>query len=181
MNLPGISSIRTSYQAYRELLYTGSLMSVAENNQIDIRLTGYVTGDILVWIAPKNRNQDELIQQLADAEVTHKTREQAVKGLRQKFDSLGVIPGLILLIINLIPVFLYYKLLFIHFWIFLTTNIQISRLPEIILGVLPSLILPVLTYIFRHGIGSAIMRFIFRFFFRGNKLKRKNSIEVKAD
>jgi len=164
MKLPGLSSIRISYQAYQELLYTGSLESVAENKQIDIRLTGYVSGDILVWISPKNRNQGELIQQLTAADNTQQVREQAVKGLRQKFDSLGIIPGMILLIINLLPFIAYYKLLF--------NQALGSRLQEIILGVLPSLVLPVLTYIFRHAIGSRVMRFIFRYFFRGNKLKR---------
>ena len=172
MKLPGLSSIRISYQAYQELLYTGSLESVAENKQIDIRLTGYVSGDILVWISPKNRNQGELIQQLTAADNTQQVREQAVKGLRQKFDSLGIIPGMILLIINLLPFIAYYKLLFNQVLGFLTPGMGISRLHEIILGVLPSLVLPVLTYIFRHAIGSRVMRFIFRYFFRGNKLKR---------
>ncbi len=83
-----------AYRAYREIMHTGEIQSMAEGDTVCFQVRGNICGDILVFFSPKNKiaaggNMISLIQ--SDL-LIEQQMNSAMQTFRQKLNGLTLLP-----------------------------------------------------------------------------------------
>lgn len=84
-----------AFLTYKELIKTGEIQSTAEGEHIFIDVRGNVTGDILVFICPKNKVASpgvDIIELINSDNKLEQQQQVAFKSLQEKFDGLTSLP-----------------------------------------------------------------------------------------
>jgi len=82
-------------QAYRELIHSGGIQSTAESENVFIDIRGNITGDILLFIVPKNKiaaNGIDIVELIRSDTTLEQERIVVIESFRQKFKGLTLIP-----------------------------------------------------------------------------------------
>lgn len=153
MKIPLIGLLPQSFRAYRELFRQGAIMSSARDEDVEVTLKGYITGDVQISIVQR---KGELNPDALSVTNLQGVGGEAVARFRSKFISLQALPLLLIFMINSGGLYLYYNLFYQQLKSDLPAGIPELLNPEN----LPYLILPALSFFFRRHIGSFIIKSI---------------------
>lgn len=153
MKIPLIGLLPQSFLAYWELIGHGAIMSSAKDDEVEVTLKGYITGDVQVCIIQKKGKLN--VDLLAQTNLQG-VGEEATAIFRSKFISLKALPIFLIFLFNSGGLYAYYHYLYQqiknHIPLIDTGSLN-SDLPHLLI-----LIVPVLSVIFRRSIGSLILK-----------------------
>lgn len=89
------TNISKSFSSYRELVLTGELQSTAEGEYLCLDVRGNITGDILVFICPKNKittNNFDISELINSDNNLGQQRQIVFQLLKEKFNGLIFLP-----------------------------------------------------------------------------------------
>lgn len=149
-----------AFSAYRELMHSGEITTMAEGENICVDLRGNICGDILVFISPKNRiaeggNIMDFV--LSDPKLEEQTK-LAFSNFRLKLFGLTLLPTSLIWLINIgiSSLFLcrYYEI--IH------TSFAQNDFSKGFSHALPVLILTAITVLYGKDLGFRILKPLFK-------------------
>lgn len=97
-------------RAYKELFETGGIQCKAEGDYVLLDLRGNITGDILLFIGPKNKTVTALADIYGLIQTDKKLimeRKAVFKSLNQKFKDLSLLPESLVWVLNIVISALY--------------------------------------------------------------------------
>jgi len=151
MKVPLIGILFRSIKAYYELLSQGVVMSSVSDENVEVILKGFITGDIQVHIHHRKGT-------LLSATNLQEVGGEAVVLFKRKFTSLKFLPGFLITLINLGILYIYFQPFIQQFESFRAIDLQEILKPQN----LTSLIIPALSVAFARTIGSLIIKFFFQ-------------------
>jgi len=110
-----INNYSQAFRAYKELLQTGCIQSTVEGEKVFIDIRGNVSGDILVFIVPKDKiatNGEDIMKMISSDNNLNQLRNAAFESLKQKFKGITMLPERLVWLVNICI------LLFYAFWKF---------------------------------------------------------------
>jgi hypothetical protein len=139
-----INKYSQAFGAYKELLQTGGIQSTVEGEKVFIDIRGNVSGDILVFIIPKDKiaiDREDIMNMISSDNNLNQLRSAAFESLRQKFEGITILPERLVWLVNICI------LLFYAYWKFDTILALFSGEVSVagIFSLSPLLILTVIT------------------------------------
>jgi hypothetical protein len=109
-----INKYSQAFIAYKELFQTGGIQSIVEGEKVFIDIRGNVSGDILVFIIPKDKiatDGEDIITMISSDNNLNQLRRAAFESLRHKFIGLTMLPEKLVWLVNicLLLIYAYWK------------------------------------------------------------------------
>lgn len=82
-------------KAYKELIHSGGIQSTAEGENVFLDIRGNITGDILLFIVPKNRiaaDGIDIVELIRSDKTLEQERKVVIESFKQKFRGLSLLP-----------------------------------------------------------------------------------------
>lgn len=149
-----------AFSAYKEFIKTGGVRCRAEGDYVLLDVRGNLTGDILMFIGPKNKavtdtaDINELIQTDRALPKQHKA---VLKSLSQKYKGLSLLPESLVWIINAVIFVLYADLNSTHIGESLGGGFNLKA----ILVLLPLVLIPFITPFLGKLLGYKLVKPVF--------------------
>lgn len=93
-----------AFRAYQELFRTGGIQSTAEGEKVFLDVRGNLTGDILVFIVPKNKavsGKEDINELIRSDTILEQQRRIVFESLKQKMKGFTLIPETLVWFINI--------------------------------------------------------------------------------
>jgi hypothetical protein len=149
-----------AFSAYRELMHSGEISSIAEGEYICVDLRGNICGDILVFISPKNRiaeGENVLDFVLSDPKLEEQTK-LAFSNFRLKLLGLTLLPTSLIWLLNIGISSLFLN----RYYGIIHTSVARNGFVDGIIHILPVLILTVITVLYGKDLGFKILKPVFK-------------------
>jgi hypothetical protein len=149
-----------AFSAYRELMHSGEITSIAEGENICVDLRGNICGDILVFISPKNKiaeGENVVDFVLSDPKLEEQTKI-AFSNFRLKLHGLILLPISLIWIINISISSLFIR----RYYEIIHTSVAQNGLMNGIIHILPVLILTAITALYGKDLGFKILKPVFK-------------------
>ncbi len=133
-----------AFSAYKEFIKTGGVQCTAEGDYVLLDVRGNLTGDILLFIGPKNKavsDTADINKLIRIDSALLKQHKVVFKSLSQKYKGLSLLPESLVWIINTVIFVLYADLNSNHIRESLESGITLKS----ILVLLPLVLIPVIT------------------------------------
>ncbi|MBK6963279.1 MAG: hypothetical protein IPH20_04885 [Bacteroidales bacterium] len=153
MKIPLIGILPQSILAFWELISQGAIMSSAKDDDVQVTLKGYITGDIQVFIIQrKGKLNEDLLAQTNLQGIG----EEATAMFRSKFFSLKALPIFLLFLLNSGGLYAYYHYIYQQIRIqlpFIEPGNVNPDLPHLLI-----LIFPLVSVFFNQSIGNLVLK-----------------------
>jgi len=131
-------------KAYKELIHSGGIQSTAEGENVFLDIRGNITGDILLFIVPKNKiaaDGIDIVELIRSDKTLERERKVVIESFKQKFRGLSLLPESFVWVLGVFFSILY------TYWNFDSILTLFSGKSGIsgILSLLPLLLLSVIT------------------------------------
>lgn len=160
-----------AFRAYRELIHSGGIQSTAEGENVFLDIRGNITGDILLFIVPKNKiaaDGIDIIELIRSDKTLEQERKVVVESFRQKFKGLSLLPESLVWMLGISFSIIY------TYWNFDSILTLFSGKWGVsgILSLLPLLLLSVVTPVLGKYFGFNLLKPILAFISLMNRLIR---------
>ncbi len=133
-----------AFRAYRELIHSGGIQSTAESENVFLDIRGNITGDILIFIVPKNIIAEDgigIMELIRSDKTLEQERRVVIESFSQKFKGLSLLPESLVWVLGISFSILYTYWKFDNIVALFSGNWGVSE----ILSLLPLFLLSVIT------------------------------------